>query len=629
MESSDTDEDILMNPRAGLRKQVPLLPNCDESIAAPTCSSYLSNKSQKLKSKLSLSQKQRQADSSFKKDETSFLKKGKSPNYQNGKLHAKCREKTKFSRDKSPVIPAKKSRQDTMLSSSSEEEILPSQSKIQKRIVRRSDMSPMKSSSLLTASPRHLSTHHPVSQSPIKCKKGKLCENISSAHHKAYNHVESDSVESGESSVISLNFPPYPLTTSGLNENVPTGEPKVNCNVQPVQSPTTFSASGETKEDFVQHWVDSLEICETEKIVHSSDEETQPLIIPEASSDPIPNLQEPILSDMPFKDNRDEHISKHRLDHVASKRPATNTSSHNSPTQPLLIEGRDSDISTDIPSSLEDYKKKKTPKKADPAISRGMVTPRRKKELQAKPTSSSGKQTAITAYYTPSSNTPDKSAPEANVFQVQKNTSINELSVTIAEKVETVMVEQVGTSNPIENAKEKWSYIMSRMNMRGTATNLEREIKQAKAQKAFKEPKQQVNSNRYNGEEAGSSTERKCPFYKRIPGTGFAIDAFCYGRVKGVSSYFLSHFHYDHYRGLGKWLDKPLYCSQVTANLVNMKIKPNPHLIKVLPLNESVVIENVEVILIDANHCPGSSSTFCSIFVVTFSFSQIVGLQVR
>lgn len=66
----------------------------------------------------------------------------------------------------------------------------------------------------------------------------------------------------------------------------------------------------------------------------------------------------------------------------------------------------------------------------------------------------------------------------------------------------------------------------------------------------------------------GTTSKRKpkpCPPYKIVEGTSFAVDAFQYGDIDGVSEYFLTHFHADHYIGLTKKFNKPLYMSSVTG----------------------------------------------------------------
>lgn len=114
--------------------------------------------------------------------------------------------------------------------------------------------------------------------------------------------------------------------------------------------------------------------------------------------------------------------------------------------------------------------------------------------------------------------------------------------------------------------------------------------------------------------------QRTCPFYKIMPGFFICVDAFRYGAVQGCNAYFLSHFHSDHYIGLtSSWCHGPIYCSHVTANLVRRQLRVDSKWVVDLEFDKKVEVpgtQGVEVTMIPANHCPGSS---------LYLFEKVVG----
>ncbi|KAL4590164.1 hypothetical protein LXL04_003086 [Taraxacum kok-saghyz] len=101
---------------------------------------------------------------------------------------------------------------------------------------------------------------------------------------------------------------------------------------------------------------------------------------------------------------------------------------------------------------------------------------------------------------------------------------------------------------------------------------------------------------------------RDIPSWCSIEGTPtpFRVDAFKYLR-RDCFHWFLTHFHADHYGGLTKsFCHGKIYCSLITAKLVNLKLGIPWENIEVLPLNQKIDINGVDVTCFDANHCPGS-----------------------
>ncbi|QCE16336.1 benzoate 4-monooxygenase [Vigna unguiculata] len=99
---------------------------------------------------------------------------------------------------------------------------------------------------------------------------------------------------------------------------------------------------------------------------------------------------------------------------------------------------------------------------------------------------------------------------------------------------------------------------------------------------------------------------RDVPKWCSVQGTPFRVDAFKYLRGD-CSHWFLTHFHLDHYQGLTKSFNHgKIYCSSITARLVNTNIGISYDKLHVLPLNQKIEIAGVDVTCFDANHCPGS-----------------------
>ncbi|CAN6933722.1 unnamed protein product, partial [Brassica oleracea] len=98
------------------------------------------------------------------------------------------------------------------------------------------------------------------------------------------------------------------------------------------------------------------------------------------------------------------------------------------------------------------------------------------------------------------------------------------------------------------------------------------------------------------------------PQSNRIPKTNFTVDFFRSSSSDPSSvAFFLSHFHSDHYSGLSSsWSRGIIFSSHITARLLKQILQVPSQFVFPLPTNQKVIIDGSEVVLIDANHCPGA-----------------------
>ncbi|KAE9361592.1 hypothetical protein PF008_g900 [Phytophthora fragariae] len=100
------------------------------------------------------------------------------------------------------------------------------------------------------------------------------------------------------------------------------------------------------------------------------------------------------------------------------------------------------------------------------------------------------------------------------------------------------------------------------------------------------------------------------PEFKCIRGTNppFIVDGFQYACKENSSIYFLTHFHADHYGGLGRSFDCGIiYCNEITAKLVVQELGVQSKYVHPVGMNTPVLVGDVQVTFMDANHCPGAA----------------------
>jgi DNA cross-link repair 1B protein len=102
-----------------------------------------------------------------------------------------------------------------------------------------------------------------------------------------------------------------------------------------------------------------------------------------------------------------------------------------------------------------------------------------------------------------------------------------------------------------------------------------------------------------------------------------------------LKPYVLQHMHGDHTKGLGsRWSRGPLYCSPITSRLLCVRFPGfDKRLLRPLEVGASTMVEVwnkqklelMEVIAIDAHHCPGKTLLSLMLQAGTLLFHQQQG----
>lgn len=100
------------------------------------------------------------------------------------------------------------------------------------------------------------------------------------------------------------------------------------------------------------------------------------------------------------------------------------------------------------------------------------------------------------------------------------------------------------------------------------------------------------------------------PEHHRLKDTGLVVDCFFLGDVVDCDGYILTHFHSDHYRGISS-SHRPVYGTKLTLALAKRKFNLPSTSLHALNLHVWCELPKCRIMLVDANHCPGSAMVLC------------------